>query len=78
MNQVSSSPSAATLGAAFMLTASLAFAGSNVLQSVLPWQFGMSSTGMAFWQYVIASVAGAAADPQDRHPEPAHPPPAGA
>jgi drug/metabolite transporter (DMT)-like permease len=39
-----------------MVVASLAFAGTNVLQSVLPWQFGMSSTGMAFWQYVIASI----------------------
>lgn len=57
MSQISSaSPSAATLGALFMITASIAFAGTNVLQSVLPWQFGMSSTGMAFWQYVIASV----------------------
>lgn len=57
MNQLSSpTPGAAAAGAVFMLTASLAFAGTNVLQSVLPWQFGMSSTGMAFWQYVIASV----------------------
>ncbi|MFK4812442.1 DMT family transporter [Devosia sp. ZW T5_3] len=56
MSQVSStSPNTAT-GALFMVTASLAFAGTNALQSVLPWQFGMSSTGMAFWQYVIASV----------------------
>jgi S-adenosylmethionine uptake transporter len=39
-----------------MLAASIAFAGTNVLQSVLPWQFGMNSTGMAFWQYVIASI----------------------
>ena len=62
MNQISSpTPSAATAGAAFMLIASITFAGSNVLQSVLPtpaeWGgFGMSSTGMAFWQYLIASV----------------------
>jgi len=57
MSQVSStSHSGATSGALFMLLASLAFAGTNLLQSVLPWQFGMSSTGMAFWQYVIASV----------------------
>lgn len=57
MNQVSStSHSGAASGALFMLLASLAFAGTNLLQSVLPWQFGMSSTGMAFWQYVIASV----------------------
>lgn len=62
MNQISStSNSAATAGALFMILASITFAGSNVLQSVLPtpaeWGgFGMSSTGMAFWQYVIASV----------------------
>jgi drug/metabolite transporter (DMT)-like permease len=56
MNQISSSRRAAVSGALLMLTASLAFAGSNTLQSVLPWQFGMSSTGMAFWQYLIASV----------------------
>lgn len=57
MNQISSTTrNAAALGAAFMLAASLTFAGSNTLQSILPWQFGMSSTGMAFWQYVIASV----------------------
>ena len=62
MNQISSSPrSHATTGALFMLLASLAFAGSNTLQSVLPTPteyggFGMSSTGMAFWQYLIASV----------------------
>ena len=61
MNQVSSSPSGATTGAIFMLVASLAFAGSNLLQSALPTPvayggFGMSSTGMAFWQYVIAAV----------------------
>lgn len=56
MNQISSSRSGAASGALFMLAASLAFAGANTLQSVLPWQYGMSSTGMAFWQYVIASV----------------------
>jgi len=62
MNQISSSTHAsATTGAIFMLAASLAFAGSNTLQSVLPTPteyggFGMSSTGMAFWQYVIASI----------------------
>lgn len=55
MNQ-NTSTNGATTGALLMLVASLAFAGTNVLQSVLPWQFGMSSTGMAFWQYVIASV----------------------
>jgi len=57
MNQLSStSQKGAASGALLMVMASLAFAGTNVLQSVLPWQFGMSSTGMAFWQYVIASV----------------------
>jgi len=44
------------LGASFMFLASLALAGTNILQSVLPWSFGMSSTGMAFWQYLIATV----------------------
>lgn len=57
MSQVSfASYNGAAAGALLMLTASLAFAGTNVLQSILPWHFGMSSTGMAFWQYVIASV----------------------
>lgn len=50
------STNASAAGAVYMSTASLAFAGTNGLQSVLPWQFGMSSTGMAFWQYMIASV----------------------
>jgi S-adenosylmethionine uptake transporter len=62
MNQVSSSTkSSAATGATLMLVAALAFAGTNVLQSVLPTPveyggFGMASTGMAFWQYVIAGV----------------------
>ncbi|UXN73125.1 hypothetical protein N8D56_19285 [Devosia sp. A8/3-2] len=56
MSQVSSTSQNAAAGALFMVTASPAFAGTNALQSVLPWQFGMSSTGMAFWQYVIASL----------------------
>jgi len=47
---------AASQGALLMICASLAFAASNTLQSVLPWRYGMSSTGMAFWQYLIASV----------------------
>lgn len=60
MNHVSSA-SHATTGALLMIAASVAFAGSNVLQSVLPTPaeyggFGMSSTGMAFWQYLIASI----------------------
>lgn len=62
MNHVSSSTkSSAAAGATFMLVAALAFAGTNVLQSVLPTPveyggFGMASTGMAFWQYLIAGV----------------------
>ncbi|KKB09246.1 DMT family transporter [Devosia chinhatensis] len=61
MNQISSSPIVATTGALFMLAASLVFAGSNTLQSILPTPVeyggvGMSSTGMAFWQYLIASI----------------------
>ena len=61
MNQVSSSTNTAATGAAFMLAAALVFAGSNLLQSVLPTPveyggYGMSSTGMAFWQYVIAAI----------------------
>ncbi|MBK8084614.1 MAG: DMT family transporter [Devosia sp.] len=61
MNQISSPTGAATSGAIFMLIASLAFAGTNLLQSLLPTPveyggYGMSSTGMAFWQYVIAAV----------------------
>ncbi|MBB4050798.1 S-adenosylmethionine uptake transporter [Devosia subaequoris] len=62
MSQISSTPhNAATSGALFMLVASIAFAGTNTLQSILPTPaeyggFGMSSTGMAFWQYLIASV----------------------
>jgi drug/metabolite transporter (DMT)-like permease len=60
MNQVSSTQNAAT-GALLMIAAAVVFAGSNVLQSVLPTPveyggFGLSSTGMAFWQYVIASI----------------------
>jgi S-adenosylmethionine uptake transporter len=63
MNQVSSTskPSGATAGAIFMLVAAFAFAGSNLLQSALPTPveyggYGMSSTGMAFWQYVVAAI----------------------
>ncbi|MBU1333742.1 MAG: DMT family transporter [Alphaproteobacteria bacterium] len=63
MNHVSSSTpnNGAATGAFFMIAASLAFAGSNLLQSALPTPveyggYGMSSTGMAFWQYVIASL----------------------
>lgn len=61
MNHVSSPTNIAATGAVFMLVAAVAFAGTNVLQSVLPTPveyggFGMASTGMAFWQYVIAGV----------------------
>jgi drug/metabolite transporter (DMT)-like permease len=62
MNQVSSfAKNPAASGAALMLAASLAFAGTNLLQSSLPTPveyggYGMSSTGMAFWQYLIASI----------------------
>jgi len=61
MNQNASLKSTAATGAAFMLVAAAAFAGSNLLQSVLPTPveyggYGMSSTGMAFWQYVIAAI----------------------
>lgn len=62
MSQISSfSQNTAAAGALLMVTASIAFAGTNVLQSVLPTPveyggFGMASTGMAFWQYVIAAV----------------------
>ncbi|OEO30359.1 hypothetical protein VW23_021700 [Devosia insulae DS-56] len=63
MSQVSSTTksSAATAGATFMLVAAMAFAGSNLLQSVLPTPveyggYGMSSTGMVFWQYLIAGI----------------------
>ncbi len=62
MNQISStSQNGAAIGAFFMLVAAIAFAGTNTLQSVLPTPveyggFGMSSTGMAFWQYLIAGV----------------------
>ncbi len=61
MSQVSSPTNSAATGATFMLVAAFAFAGSNLLQSVLPTPvqyggYGMSSTGMAFWQYVIAAI----------------------
>jgi drug/metabolite transporter (DMT)-like permease len=63
MSQISSSTlrNGAVSGALFMLVASLALAGTNILQSVLPTPvqyggYGMASTGMAFWQYLIATV----------------------
>src|SRR5882724_80152 len=62
MTQLSSSArSGATTGALLMFLAGFAFAGTNILQSVLPTPaqyggYGMASTGMAFWQYLIATV----------------------
>ncbi|WP_421762003.1 DMT family transporter [Devosia sp.] len=57
MNQISSaSRNGALTGALLMIFASLAFAGTNILQNVLIWPIGMSSTGMTFWQYLIATV----------------------
>jgi drug/metabolite transporter (DMT)-like permease len=61
MNQLSSPSTRPTLGALLMLIASIAFAGTNILQSMLstPAQFGgigMASTGMTFWQYLIATI----------------------
>jgi drug/metabolite transporter (DMT)-like permease len=62
MSQISSTPSnGAVVGPVLMLLASLVLAGSNIPQSLLPTPeqyggFGMSSTGMAFWQYLIATV----------------------
>jgi drug/metabolite transporter (DMT)-like permease len=62
MSQISSnSRNGAVTGALLMLLASLALAGSNIPQSLLPTPveysgFGMASTGMAFWQYLIATI----------------------
>ena len=61
MSQLSSTRSGAVIGPVFMLLASLALAGSNLPQSLLPTPtqyggFGMASTGMAFWQYLIATI----------------------
>ena len=62
MSQLSSiSRNGVLLGPVLMLLASLALAGSNIPQSLLPTPvqyggFGMASTGMAFWQYLIATV----------------------
>ncbi|MEQ1771120.1 MAG: DMT family transporter [Devosia sp.] len=58
MNQLSNTQTAngAVTGALFMLLASLAFAGTNVLQSYLIYPIGMFSTGMTFWQYLIATI----------------------
>jgi S-adenosylmethionine uptake transporter len=61
MNQLSSPQSGALTGAILMLLAAVAFAGTNILQSILPTPveyggIGMASTGMAFWQYLIATI----------------------
>jgi drug/metabolite transporter (DMT)-like permease len=57
MNQTSSATSNGVFtGALFMVLASFAFAGSNILQNYLIWPVGMASTGMAFWQYLIATL----------------------
>jgi S-adenosylmethionine uptake transporter len=49
------------VGPLLMVLACLALAGSNIPQSLLPTPaqyggFGMASTGMAFWQYLIATA----------------------
>lgn len=62
MSQISSAFSKGTVtGPLLMIVASLVLAGSNTPQSLLPTPaeyggFGMASTGMAFWQYLIATV----------------------
>ena len=62
MSQLSStSRNAVLVGPLLMVLASLALAGSNLPQSLLPTPtqyggFGMASTGMAFWQYLIATI----------------------
>ena len=62
MSQISSaSPKGAITGPVLMFVASLALAASNIPQSLLPTPvqyggFGMASTGMAFWQYLIATL----------------------
>ena len=63
MSQLSSTQntSGAVSGALLMLVASVAFAGTNVLQSMLstPAEYGgvgMASTGMTFWQYLVATI----------------------
>ncbi|RYE09702.1 MAG: DMT family transporter [Hyphomicrobiales bacterium] len=63
MNQLSSSQntSGTVTGPLLMLVAMLAFAGTNVLQSLLSTPaeyggFGVASTGMTFWQYLVATV----------------------
>src|SRR5215475_12116684 len=62
MNQLSSTATRGALwGPALMLLASLTLAGSNIPQSLLPTPvqyggYGMASTGMAFWQYLIATI----------------------
>jgi len=62
MSQLSSSSRTGVLfGPLLMVLASLVLAGSNIPQGLLPTPaqyggFGMASTGMAFWQYLIATI----------------------
>ena len=62
MSQLSSTPrSGAVWAPVLMLLASVTLAGSNIPQSLLPTPaqyggYGMASTGMAFWQYLIATI----------------------
>ena len=56
MNQVSSSPNGAVLGALYMLGAGITFAAINVLTPIITYQMGVPSTSVVFWQYVIATV----------------------
>jgi S-adenosylmethionine uptake transporter len=62
LSQLSStSRNAVLVGPLLMVLASLALAGSNIPQSLLPTPaqyggYGMASTGMAFWQYLIATA----------------------
>jgi drug/metabolite transporter (DMT)-like permease len=62
MNQISSTTRTGALwGPVLMLLASVTLAGSNIPQSLLPTPaqyggYGMASTGMAFWQYLLATL----------------------
>lgn len=56
MNQVSSSPNGAVLGALFMLGSGITFAAINVITPIVTYQMGVPSTSVVFWQYVIATI----------------------
>lgn len=61
LSSTSTSRNGILMGPLLMVLASLALAGSNIPQSLLPTPteyggFGMASTGMAFWQYLIATI----------------------